>query len=162
MEQVPLELGDRQRQYCLAKGHHVQQIIGYGIDGYVWRTDQDSVLKVHRYRLGFEVELAVYQRLTKLGLWRLQGFTIPKLLDYAADLYVLELTFVAPPFILDFAAVRLDGPPLGFDPEDHSWIAEKKRMFGSDWPDVQRLLNGLLQYGVYFPDVHLGNVRVRR
>lgn len=69
MDQVPLEVGERQRQYCLARGHHVQQIIGYGIDGYVWRTDQDSVLKFHRYRRGFEAELAVYQRLG--GLERL-------------------------------------------------------------------------------------------
>ena len=42
------------------------------------------------------------------------------------------------------------------------WLGKKQRMFGSDWPDVQRLLDALRLYGIHFSDAHLGNIRVRK
>jgi hypothetical protein len=71
------------------------------------------------------------------------------------------MTFVRPPYILDFAACTLDKPPSGFDPYDPQWVAEQSRKFGRDWPDVQRLLDALRQYGIYYTDVHAQNIRVR-
>ncbi len=130
------------------------------MDGYVWQTDQESVVKVCRYKTPFDCELAVYQRLAASRLRKLQGFDIPWLLDHDVEHMVLELSFVSPPFVLDFAAASLGKAPS--EMESPEWMAEKQRMFGRDWPDVQRLLDGLRLYGIHFPDVHLGNIRVRK
>ncbi len=42
------------------------------------------------------------------------------------------------------------------------WLAKKQRSFGRDWPDLQRLLDGLRLYGIHFPDLPLGNIRARK
>ena len=62
--------------------------------------------------------------------------------------------------MLDFAAASLGKAPSEMAAPE--WLAEKQRMFGRDWPNVQRLLDGLRLYGIHFPDVHLGNIRVRK
>jgi hypothetical protein len=90
----------------------------------------------------------------------LHGFEMPWLLDHDAARWVLELSFVSPPFVLDFAAASLGQAPSEMSAPE--WLAEKKRMFGRDWPDVHRLLDGLRLFGIHFPDVHLGNIRVRK
>lgn len=157
---IPLEIEIRRDEYCQAKQLQVVDLIGFGVDGYVWQTDRESVVKVCRYKAPFDSELAVYQRLSGIGLRKLQGFEIPWLLDHDAGRWVLELSFVSPPFVLDFAAVSLGKAPSEMTSPE--WLAEKRRMFKSDWPDVQRLLDGLRLYGIHFPDVHLGNIRVRK
>lgn len=117
-------------------------------------------MKVCRHLSLFDRELVVYQRLSQLGLQKLQGFTIPQLLDHDHETWVLELSLVSPPFVLDFAAASLSQAPSEMSSPE--WLGEKQRMFGRDWPDVQRLLDGLRLYGIHFPDVHLGNIRVRK
>ena len=157
---IPAELDERRQAYCEARRIQTLSLIGYGLEGYVWKTNRGSVVKVFRHSNLFDRELAVYQRLSRLGLQKLQGFTIPQLLDQDRETWVLELSLVSPPFVLDFAAASLGKAPSEMaSPE---WLAEKQRMFGRDWPDVQRLLDGLRLYGIHFPDVHLGNIRVRK
>jgi hypothetical protein len=46
--------------------------------------------------------------------------------------------------------------------DDPTWLKEKARMYRSAWPDVQRLLNALRHYGIYFRDVHPRNISVRK
>jgi hypothetical protein len=157
---IPWEIERRRDEYCEAKQLQVVDLIGFGVDGFVWQTDRESVVKVCRYKAPFDSELAVYQRLSKIGLRKLQGFEIPWLLNHDAARWVLELSFVSPPFVLDFAAASLGQAPSEMSSPE--WLAEKQRMFGRDWPDVQRLLDGLRLYGIHFPVVHLGNIRVRK
>ena len=160
MFSAPMELEERGQAYCESRRIHIQEMLGYGVDGFVWLTDRESVVKVFRHRPLYDNELQVYQQLAKHALQQLQGFKIPRLLDQDAEHWVLELSLVAPPFVLDFAAANLGKAPSEMaSPE---WLAEKRRMFKSDWPDVQRLLDGLRLYGIHFPDVHLGNIRVRK
>lgn len=155
-----MELDERRTAYCESRRIQTLDLIGFGLDGFIWKTNRASVLKVFRYANLFERELAVYERLSKHRLKQLQGFTIPEPLDEDAERWVLELSLVAPPFVLDFAAASLDHEPAEMTSPE--WLAEKQRMFGADWPDVQRLLDGLRLYGIHFPDVHLGNIRVRK
>lgn len=68
----------------------------------------------------------------------------------------MELQIVDRPFVLDFSEASLDVPIPEL--EGPAWLAEKSRKFGRDWPEVQRLLNALRQYGIYFRDVHAGNI----
>ncbi|MFM9965464.1 MAG: hypothetical protein ACKV2Q_30120 [Planctomycetaceae bacterium] len=157
---IPAELDERRQAYCEDRRIQTQSLIGYGLEGYVWKTNRGSVVKLFRHSNLFDRELAVYQKLSQLGLQKLQGFTIPQLLDHDHEHSVIEISLVAPPFVLDFAAASLGKAPSEMaSPE---WLAEKQRMFGRDWPDVQRLLDSLRLYGIHFPDVHLGNIRVRK
>lgn len=134
---------------------------GWGVDGYVWQTEADSVIKVCRRQPAYLHERDVYLRLRQRQLYQLQGFRIPRLLDFDDGLLALELSYIRPPYILDFGAAVLDHKPAGFDPYNEYWIAEQARKFGRDWPDVQRLLDALRQYGVFYTDVHTQNIRVR-
>ena len=157
---IPADVEQRRTAYCESRGIQTQDLIGYGLDGFVWKTNRASVIKVCRHANLFERELVVYQRLSQRGLHQLQGFRIPSLLDQDAEQWVLELSLISPPFILDFAAASLGKQPA--EMESSEWLAEKRRMFGADWADVQRLLDSLRLYGIHFPDVHLGNIRVRK
>lgn len=160
---IPTDVEQRRTAYCESRGIQTQDLIGYGLDGFVWKTNRASVAKVCRHANLFERELAVYQRLTQLGLHQLQGFRIPSLLDQDAERWVLELSLVSPPFILDFAAASLGKQPA--EMESAEWLDEKRRMFGADWADVRSAfggLDGLRLDGIHFPDVHLGNIRVRK
>jgi hypothetical protein len=161
MLEIPSNVLSRRDDFCESRSRSVVDLRGWGVDGYIWQTDKDSVVKVFRRSQQFVQERDVYLRLRQRQLYQLQGFRIPRLLDFDDDLLVLELTYIRPPYVLDFAGAALDRPPPGFDPHDADWITEQRRKFGKDWPDVQRLLDALRQYGIYYTDVHTQNIRVR-
>lgn len=161
MRSPPEAIVSRVEDYCLDCGEEIVSPLGYGVDGYIWRTKSKNVLKVFRHDAEFRQELAVYERLSERQITRLQGFSIPALLHYDEQRWILKLSFVFPPFLLDFAAATLDRAPTGFDPDDPDWVSAMQSRYGRDWPDVRRLLDALRQYGIHFTDVHLGNIRLR-
>ncbi len=132
---------------------------GSGLEAVVWPTLEGSMLKVHRQCHTFEPELAAYQRLLERQTSRLRGFEIPQLLDYDSELHILELSFVSPPYILDFVCTGIGSCPETFDLERIE--SESRRQFGKDWTDVRRLLEALMQIGIYYDDVHNKNIRLR-
>lgn len=160
MPEVPLEIVDRRDTYC--ETHEVvlesEQPRGWGVDGYVWQTTDDTILKVHYNPREFAQELAIYDRLTEKQIDRLQGFDIPLLLNSDTNLLVLEMSYVRPPFVLDFAAAELDEQPLDFNPESPGWQAEKQQHYGDRWPEVVRLLDALRHLGIHYTDVHPRNI----
>jgi hypothetical protein len=101
----------------------------------------------------------VYLRLKKRSLYRLAGFSIPVLYHYDDACLALELSIVERPWILDFAQASLDVPIQEID--DPDWQNEKARIFGLDWPEIQRLLNALRQYGIFYRDVDPLNISLR-
>lgn len=129
------------------------------MDGIVWRTTRQTALKIHRTANTYAREREAYLRLQKRNLRKLSGFTIPLLMTVNDECLALELTIADRPFVLDFTEARLDAafPEL----DDPAWIREKQRVYGQDWPDVRRLLDALLQYGIAFRDVHPGNISLR-
>lgn len=137
------------------------KLIGYGVDGFVWRTDRNSVLKVFRHQPEFDREHAVYQRLAEHDLRLLRGFAIPVLLDYDTDLLVLELSFVSPPFILDFGAAAVDNSIEGTDFESDEFRDEIQRRYLDTADDVLLVIDALRQYGIYLSDIHPGNIQPR-
>lgn len=116
------------------------------------------MLKVHRSTHTFVPELAAYERLAKHRVTRLQGFDVPQLLDYDSALHILELSFVSPPYILDFVCTGIGTSPAEFDLERIE--ADASRQFGTDWPEVRRLLEALMQIGLFYGDVHNRNIRL--
>jgi hypothetical protein len=162
MEETPeisVEVANRRQAYLDAHSIDTDDLLGWGVDGVVWRTSRHSALKIHRFQSRYRQERDVYLRLRLRSLYRLAGFYIPELFQYDDSCLALELQIVDRPFVLDFAEASLDVPIADLD--DPAWLNEKARKFGTDWPDVQRLLNALRQYGIYFRDVHLGNISLR-
>lgn len=158
--EVSIELNRRLNDYCKSRGRSLQQFepTWWGWEAFLWVTTEDSVIKVHRNRLEFENELNSYRRLSGKNVDRLQGFQVPQLLDFDEPGWVLELTYVRPPYVLDFGRAQLGGPPSGFDPESEDWISEKRRLYGDRWPEVARLLDALRHLGIHYTDVHKGNI----
>ncbi|MDA1017072.1 MAG: hypothetical protein O3A00_21765 [Planctomycetota bacterium] len=117
------------------------------------------MLKVHRWPYTFEPELKAYQRLAEHNVFRLKGFNIPRLLDYDAELHILELSFVTPPYILDFVGANPGRKPASFNLDRIEF--EFSRQFGSDWPEVRLLLEALMHLGIYYEDAHNKNIRLR-
>jgi hypothetical protein len=83
---------------------------------------------------------------------------VPELIGYDDELWVIEMTIVTRPFVLDFAGAYLDYPPDYSDEVMEEWHADKREQFGSRWPDVQAILRELESYGVFMADVNPGNV----
>ena len=56
-------------------------------------------------------ERNVYFRLMDHEVRDVRGAAVPELLGYDDDLWVIEMTIVSRPFVLDFAGAYLDDPP---------------------------------------------------
>lgn len=161
MYEIPEDLRQRADEYCACRDVTIVDLRGWGVDAYLWQTSDDQIIKVFRRASAYQQEVRVYRHLQDRNVKLLRGFRIPDLIDADDELQVISLSYVSPPYILDFAAATLGAPPAGFDHEDPHWQAEQARKFGADWPDVQRLLDALRQYGVHYTDVHAQNIRVR-
>lgn len=88
------------------------------------------------------------------------GCAVPRLVEYDDQLFVIEMTIVKPPFVLDFASAYLDQPPDFSSEVVDEWKREKDEQFEKQWPDVQLILFELEKIGVYLRDVHPGNIRL--
>ena len=68
------------------------------------------------------------------------------------QLLVVKMDFMQhPPYIIDFAKVRIDRPP-DFSGETSREADEQGReLFGDNWPRVRSLLAALESYQIYYP-----------
>jgi hypothetical protein len=96
--------------------------------------------------------------LKKLGVTTIRGCRVPQMLGYDDNLWVLEITIVTRPFVLDFGGAYLDRPPDFSDDVWADWHAEKQEQFGTRWAEVQAILRFLEGYGVFMEDVNPGNI----
>ena len=132
--------------------------LGFGWDGTVYATDRQSAIKVFQHERLYQRERDIYLRLQERGVDQMLGFKIPRLIGYDHDLWVVEMTIVSPPFVLDFAGAYLDQKP-DYPPEVmEEWRAEKAEQFGERWSKVQALMWGFSKLGVYLADVKPGNI----
>lgn len=139
--------------------------LGNGADGIVYLTDRSTAIKALRDERLYQNELMTYQRLQSRGVIKVGRFNVLQLVNHDPELLVIEMTFVVPPFVVDFAGVYLDRPPAyQNEPEImNQWEADKSEQFGDDWPEVKLLMWELRQtYRIYLNDVKPGNVTVRQ
>lgn len=137
----------------------LEQRLGFGKDGIVWASSVATAIKGYVRADIFARELQCYQRLGQHEVQEILGHRVPALLDWSDEQWVIEMTIVKPPFLLDFASAYLDDPP-DFSPEViEEWRQEKIEQFSSHWPTVEAALE-LLQtrFGIYLLDVHPGNM----
>ncbi len=137
-----------------------QYPLGAGIDGCVWRTSRPSALKLCEREKSFREEVESYLRLQDQNVRRIQEFAVPRLIGWDEPLMAVEISIVAPPFLLDFGKVYLDTPPPYWDDTEimGDWHAEGQENFGDRWPKVLSLIGSLQQYGIWYVDPKPGNI----
>lgn len=136
----------------------MERKLGFGWDGIVFSTNCLSAIKGLRYEPLFLRERDVYRRLEQHAILSVLGFSVPRLVRSDDEFWVIEMTLVKPPFVLDFAGAYLDTPP-DFPPEVmEEWYAEKLEQFDERWPEVRRVIAAFRKWGIYLSDVKPGNI----
>jgi hypothetical protein len=137
--------------------------LGYGIHGSVWAVEShlqsgSSAIKVLYRQVPYHRERDVYQRLRDEGVNIIRECMVPLLLHCDDELLVIQITIVTRPFILDFAAAYLDEPPEFSEEVWADWRQDKEEQFGSQWPEVQAVMQELRNIGIHQTDVSPGNI----
>lgn len=147
------------KRFAYLCGVEIVNRLGFGQDGTVFGTAPPSAIEVFVDRPRFFRELAAYQRLHAHGISAVRGHNVPLLLGWDEELLAIQMTIVAPPFLLDFAGARLDRP-FEFGPVAlEEWRAEKQEMFGARWREVRLVMSFMEGLGIYLHDIHPGNIR---
>jgi hypothetical protein len=141
----------------------VGEQLGYGVHGIVFAAKYQTkggriALKVHERDKEYRRERDVYLRLQEHGVTEIRGCHVPEMVAFDDDLWIIVMTIVARPFVLDFAGAYLDQAPDFSEEVLADWRAEKQEQFGPRWADVQAILGLLEGYGVFMIDVNPGNV----
>lgn len=160
------ELLHRAREYCEKNGLILGEPLGSGVHGSVFAIESQTekgrlAIKVHEREREYCRERDVYLRLREFEVTDIRGCAVPEMLRCDDELWVIEMTVVARPFVLDFAGAYLYEPP-DF-PEDvmAEWRAEKQEQFGANWPEAQAILRFLESYDIFMVDVNPGNIGFR-
>lgn len=137
--------------------------LGAGVHGSVFAVESQtekrvSAIKVHEREPYYCRERDVYLRLKEHEIADVSGCAVPEMLRCHDELWVIEMTVVTRPFVLDFAGANLDIPPDFSDEVMADWRTEKQEQFGPRWADVQKILAFLEGYGVFMVDVNPGNI----
>src|SRR5436309_3347316 len=139
------ELSRRAQAYGQGRGLALGEQLGFGVHGIVFATESQSetgsspvrsAVKVHESETGYRRERDVYLRLKQLGVRAIRGCEVPQLLRYDDELWIIEMTIVTRPFVLDFAGAYLDRAPEFSEEVMADWRAEKQEQFGPHWPEV--------------------------
>jgi hypothetical protein len=149
---------ERCQQYLAAHQLKGLRELGFGLDGIVVSTDRQSAVKSLRYEPLYVRERNVYLRLQSRNVTEVMGFEIPRLVGFDDDLWIVEMTIVSPPFVLDFAGAALDRRPQYPDDVLTEWQAEKAEQFGDRWPTVRLIMSSFAGLGIYLSDVKPGNI----
>jgi hypothetical protein len=153
---------DRARRYLslIDERMKLQDFLGDGTDGAVWATSRDSAVKVFDHERGYFNERDTYQRLAKFDVTeKLGDFWIAKMIGCSDDLMVVEMDLMQnPPYIIDFAKVRLDRPPEFSESTLEDSEEQGRELFGNNWRAVKRLLADLESFQIYYLDPKPHNI----
>ncbi|MBN4052546.1 hypothetical protein JYT82_00365 [bacterium AH-315-K20] len=154
------EIDLRATRYADRYDIRLDGLLGSGKDGTVWNTNARTALKVFKQKKLFCRELAAYLRLRQHHVINLCGHRVPQLLESDVELHAIEMSIVQPPFVLDFASVRLDRERVEFPQHVMDDEAEHRReMFGEErLPKIAAILSSLQRLGIHMTDIHPGNI----
>jgi hypothetical protein len=152
----------RADEYLNLLGGHVKikRYLGGGTDGDVWETDRKTAIKVFGYENGYRNERDTYHRLADFGITeKIAGFWVPRIIDNDDRLMVVEMDMMQwPPYIIDFAKVKLNTSPDFSTEVLEDRDAQGIEHFGHHWPEVLVLLAELESYLIYYLDPRPGNI----
>lgn len=145
--------------------------LGFGKDGTVFSTfpaagaldacDPPAAIKVFVRPELYDRERAVYQRLADAGIGgvvQVCGHNVPVMLDHDPELWVIRMTIVARPFVLDFAGAYIDDPPDFPADVMEERYAHWAEVFEHRWPAVQKIMAEFRRFGVFLLDPSHGNI----
>lgn len=138
----------------------LSKFLGEGTDGAVWSTSRDSAVKVFHAQHGYINERDTYQRLSDFGVTtKIGGFWIPRMIAFDNELMVVEMDLMQrPPYIIDFAKVRIDRPPDFSEETCDDNEARGRELFEHRWPVVQSLMATLESFQIYYLDPQPYNI----
>jgi hypothetical protein len=161
------ELLRRAREYTQRHGLALGDILGSGVHGTVFAAESQpekgenalhAAIKVHQYEPDYGRERDAYLRLQENELSAIGKCHVPELLRFDDELWVIEMTVVARPFVLDFAGAFLDKRPDFSEEVIADWRSEKIEQFGARWPEVESIIRFLENYEIYLVDVSPSNI----
>jgi len=103
-------------------------------------------------------ERVVYERLREVGVFEVLGFHVPQLIRADDQLWVIEMTIVTRPFVLDFAGAYLGRRPEFSEEIWAEWEAQKRDQFGPRWRTVERVMSAFEELGIYLLDITPNNI----
>ena len=142
------------------RGEKFKSFLGGGTDGEVWKSCNDTAMKVFQREAGYCNERDVYLRLAEYGLIRkIDDFWVPRLIDYDDELMIVEMSLMQdPPYIIDFAKVYFDFPKEFPDDVLEDAETQGRERFEHNWPAVKSLLATLETFGIFYADPNRGNI----
>jgi hypothetical protein len=145
--------------YSHSQGRTLRRtLMGFGQDGFLWATLQDSVVKVFERQANYDRELKCYQRLLDHNVTRISIFDVPRLIGYSDLLHVVEMSVVSPPHLLDFGKAYVDVPPQFSEETMRDWDEGLTELFGERVAEVKSALRSLEVLGIYYLDARPGNI----
>ena len=96
-------LNEIAEQYAIHRNIQLHNLLGYGNDGAVWETNENTAIKVLMRQDSYDRELAAYIRLQERKVISIGNYSIPELLGFDDTRLVIEMSVVSPPFVIDFA-----------------------------------------------------------
>jgi hypothetical protein len=126
----------------------------------VWATERGTAIKVFSSERGYFNERDAYRRLAEYGVTnQLEGFWVAQMHGCDDVLMVIEIDVMqTPPYIIDFAKVRIDRPPDFSEETVREADEQGREMFGDNWPAVQSLLAALASFLIYYLDPKPHNI----
>jgi hypothetical protein len=161
------ELVSRAQEYAQRNALTLGDELGFGVHGIVLSAESQiktgatptrSAIKVHEQEPCYRRERDIYLRLKEHDLREICGCTVPELIEYDDTLWIIEMSLVSPPYVLDFAGAYLDWSPDFSEEVMADWRADKQEQFGKQWPEVLAILACLESYGIYTEDVSPSNI----
>jgi hypothetical protein len=115
----------------------------------VWETNRKTVAKVFQYQKNYYMELRCYQRLKRHSISHIRQFAVPRLIEFDSNLFVLEMSIVTAPYLIDFGKAYLDSEP---DHSAETWAEhhqEQQEIWEDRYGEVQAVLWSLRQLGIF-------------
>lgn len=150
--------------YATRHGLVLGKRLGLGMHGTVLIAESKerafkSAVKIFQHEEPYQKERDAYLRLQEDGVTNINGFHVPQLLRFDDELFVVEMTIVTKPYLLDFAGAFLDGAPKFSEEILADWEEQKREQFGARWSMVESVLENLrLDHGIFFTDVSPENI----
>lgn len=148
--------------YATNRGLTLGPQLGAGKDGIVFSAAHPAggrtVIKALVREDLYQREAACYQRLREHGVTEVCGHNVPRLRGHDAALWVVEMSIVQRPFVLDFASAYVD-----FEPEFSAEVMEERRthwmdIFEDRWPRVLGVVVAFRKFGIHLLDLNPGNI----
>jgi hypothetical protein len=157
-----MTLAERIAAYLTSRQLQVSKDFPKGQGGIVIKTTRDSVVKAAADELRYRRERDCYLRLAECELVTLvvdenTTLNLPELLDHDDDLWVIEMTMVGTPYLLDFASAQLDVP---FDFDEEAWHERLVLWHGDRVWDAYAVRDMMAGFDIYYlSDLNPGNLR---